>query len=137
LSKTHLCTKCKITPSKRSQNKGTSPWCPNCAQEYEKQRWNNLPEWKRRAKWLKTKYGITYEKYENLYNQQEGKCKVCQIEISIQAKQNGHDTACVDHCHTTNKIRGLLCNHCNRALGLLKENLENIESLANYLRSYK
>jgi hypothetical protein len=68
-----------------------------------------------------------------MYNDQEGKCAVCDIEISIDKSDNGHQTACVDHCHSTNKVRGLLCNHCNRALGLLKESKDILKNLINYL----
>lgn len=128
-----LCTKCGTAPSKRSQGKGTTSWCQPCAQTYERNRWQNLSESKKRSKWLKTKYGLSYEDYVNLYKQQDGKCAICDIEISIEAKENGHQTACVDHCHDTNLIRGLLCNHCNRALGLMKDNKKNIAKMLEYL----
>ena len=40
----------------------------------------------------------------------------------------------VDHCHITNKVRGLLCHDCNRALGLLKDNTSILSSAINYLQ---
>lgn len=104
--------------------------------EVQRKRWNNLTQSERRSLWLKRKYNLSYVEYEELYHLQNGKCKICSIEISIKAKDNGHETACVDHCHSTNTIRGLLCNHCNRALGLLKENPSVIENLLNYIRSF-
>lgn len=129
MGKTHLCTKCG-----KGERVGTKQWCNPCSQEYERNRWNGLPEWKRRAKWLKSKYGLSYEQYEQMYNDQNGKCKTCSTDISIEAKKNGHETACVDHCHSTGKIRGLLCNHCNRAIGLLKENINTLNNIMNYLK---
>jgi hypothetical protein len=39
----------------------------------------------------------------------------------------------VDHCHATGKVRGLLCHNCNRALGLMQDNIENIKRAADYL----
>lgn len=39
----------------------------------------------------------------------------------------------VDHCHTTGKVRGALCNGCNTALGLLKEDPLRITNLARYI----
>lgn len=101
----------------------------------ERKRWKGLSEKARREKWLKSKYNLSYEQYEDMYKEQGGKCYTCSVPISIEAKLNGHDTACVDHCHTTGKIRGLLCNHCNRAIGLLKENIETLSNIINYLRN--
>lgn len=101
--------------------------------EKARNNWNASPIKARRAKWLKTKYGITYDQYQQMYDDQNGKCKICEIEISIITSTNNHQTACVDHCHSTNKIRGLLCNHCNRALGLMKESVENLKKLIMYL----
>ncbi len=42
----------------------------------------------------------------------------------------------VDHCHTTNQIRGMLCNHCNRGLGHFRDNPELLEFARIYLLSY-
>ena len=49
---------------------------------------------------------------------QNNKCKICEKEF-----QSKWDTV-VDHCHTTNKVRGLLCRNCNLGIGLLKDNPE-------------
>jgi Recombination endonuclease VII len=40
----------------------------------------------------------------------------------------------VDHCHTTGKIRGLLCGNCNSALGLIKENIPSMENMIAYIK---
>jgi len=40
----------------------------------------------------------------------------------------------VDHCHDTNKVRGLLCKNCNTAIGLLKENLETMTKALEYVK---
>jgi len=42
---------------------------------------------------------------------------------------------CVDHDHNTGKIRGLLCNTCNRALGLLKDNKQLLINALKYLKN--
>lgn len=94
-----------------------------------------MPEKERRSKWLKTKYKLSYEEYEKLFINQRGLCAICQVKISIEAKLNGHDTACVDHNHATLKVRGLLCNHCNRAIGLMKENIESMKQMIFYLEN--
>jgi hypothetical protein len=56
---------------------------------------------------LKYTYGITIEQYEQMFNVQEGKCLICGHHQN-EFKQ----PLSVDHNHTTNKIRGLLCQNC-------------------------
>lgn len=70
------------------------------------------------------KIGCTTELYDRLYIEQEGKCKICNIE---------KDKLCVDHCHTTGKIRGLLCDNCNHGLGKFKDNTDFLNKAINYL----
>jgi len=41
----------------------------------------------------------------------------------------------VDHCHSTGKIRGLLCHNCNRALGLMQDNVETLQNAIDYLKT--
>ena len=43
----------------------------------------------------------------------------------------------VDHCHTTNKVRGLVCTNCNRAIGLIKDSRSIAQSIVNYLSRYE
>jgi hypothetical protein len=69
-----------------------------------------------------------------MYYEQDGKCKICSTEISLVDVKNTSACACVDHCHKTNKVRGLLCNHCNRALGLLKENETVLQNMLKYVQ---
>jgi hypothetical protein len=60
---------------------------------------------------------------------QEHKCKGCKRDFSEVAKGRLH----VDHCHTSGKVRGLLCHNCNLALGLLKDKIEVLANLIVYL----
>lgn len=68
------------------------------------------------------------EKYNEMSEQQNHKCKICG-KIDEQNKQ-----LCVDHYHSTGKIRGLLCHKCNRALGAFKDNIDIIENAIKYLK---
>lgn len=52
-------------------------------------------------------------------------------------KDNGQKSICVDHDHTTGRIRGFLCHGCNLALGCVKDDPALLEKLALYLRERK
>lgn len=72
------------------------------------------------------RYGITTEQFEEMNAKQEGKCDIC------GAVETG--ALCIDHCHTSGNIRGLLCGKCNKALGLLGDTEEAVEKALLYLR---
>ena len=78
---------------------------------------------------LKYKYGITLEEYQFQYKKQKGVCKIC------KQKQKGvrYKWLSVDHNHKTGKVRGLLCWHCNKALGLFQDNIKNLKAAIRYL----
>ena len=79
---------------------------------------------------LVKKYGIDIEFYNKLLEKQEGKCSIC---LSEKNKIKNRDRLEVDHCHSTGKIRGLLCSSCNRALGLLGEDSRRLKRALEYL----
>ena len=79
---------------------------------------------------LKRKYNITIEEYEALLESQDHSCKVC----GKHATENHQGKLYIDHCHTTGKVRGLLCMKCNSALGLLNDDPEIIGNLLEYLK---
>ena len=81
---------------------------------------------------LKRKYGIDLETYNQMFNEQEGKCKICGIHQSELKK-----SLAVDHCHNTGKVRGLLCDHCNHVLGKVKDDVSILESAIKYLKEYE
>lgn len=43
----------------------------------------------------------------------------------------------IDHCHKTNKFRGLLCSNCNSGLGLFKDNIERLQKAIEYLDMFE
>lgn len=94
--------------------------------EYRKRRPRNV-----RNTELKKQYGITLEDWEQLYTAQGGVCAVCKTCES--EKSSRYANLAVDHCHTTGKVRGLLCNACNRALGFLRDSPELARALADYV----
>lgn len=101
----------------------------------EKQKAQNPEKFKRDSKQhqLRIKYKITLEEFDKLCEQQGGLCGICGREGNSTKSR----LLAVDHCHATGKIRGLLCNNCNTAIGLLNED-ENLFSLAvKYLQTHK
>ena len=75
------------------------------------------------------KYGITHIDYINLFNKQGGKCVICKIH-----RDKLNQDLCVDHCHKTGNVRGLLCNSCNTGIGLLKEDVQILLSAIEYVK---
>lgn len=82
-----------------------------------------------RKKMLKYNYGITPLDYTRMFEEQSGKCKICGGDNPIH---KGHLN--IDHCHTSNKVRGLLCTSCNLMLGYAKDKIETLENAIKYLK---
>jgi hypothetical protein len=85
---------------------------------------------KRREKRLKDNYNLTLKEYDDMFKSQEGKCKTCRVDISGKSHSN------IDHCHTTKKVRGLLCPNCNKALGMVGDNVAILQALIEYLQEH-
>jgi len=84
-----------------------------------------------RAYTIRTKFGLSMQEYDELREGQGCRCKICGTD---KARVRHHDYAWyVDHDHVTGKVRGLLCHNCNIAMGLLKENIETLQSTITYL----
>lgn len=81
----------------------------------------------RRDRYLKYTYGITLEQYEEIEAAQNGICAICDEPCQTFKR------LCVDHDHTTGKIRGLLCSKHNRAMGLFGDNPEMLEKAITYI----
>jgi len=79
--------------------------------------------------WLKYYYGITVADYEALLAKQNGKCAIC------REKPPRGETLCVDHCHVTGRIRGLLCRGCNCGLGNYRDDPRRLRAGAAYLEA--
>ena len=78
---------------------------------------------------LKKRYGITPEEYEGMKQLQGDKCAICNTPDTGKGKENWQ----VDHCHETDKVRGLLCMSCNIGLGSFKDNELLLAKAIEYL----
>lgn len=144
-----VCPKCK--QDRLDSDFGTDRRCNYCCREKSKlyrkanpervktsvKQWRNEhPEdqkaWLRKAR-LK-RFGLSEEDYLKLLTDQNGKCAVCKEAETEVYSEGKIKMLAVDHCHKTNRIRGLLCSACNKAEGLLKSDVQRVLSLAEYLR---
>lgn len=100
--------------------------CYQCHIDY----YNSVRKPKERIYGL-VKYGITLEIYNQMLKSQNFVCKICkQPEASLL--NNKPKPLAVDHCHKTNKVRGLLCSNCNIGIGNLKHNPNLLRAAALY-----
>jgi hypothetical protein len=81
----------------------------------------------RRRLQLKTRFGISLEDYDALLAKQNGACAIC--------KKKSARSLCVDHCHATGLIRGLLCNKCNRGMGFFEDDAARLRKATAYLKA--
>lgn len=82
---------------------------------------------------LKKAYGITYDQMIEMLAAQGGKCALCDCVLDPLGK-SPKNQVCVDHCHDTQRVRGLLCVRHNNALGALGDNAAGLMRAINYLK---
>ena len=85
-----------------------------------------------RGYWLKRKYGMTPSDLDALFDVQGRVCAICKTD---DPPKQGRQRKLwhVDHCHKTGVVRGILCGHCNRALGSFRDNPELLHAAIEYL----
>ncbi len=109
--------------------------CKSCKKKEEaKSRINNPERWKRKRhrNLLAEKFGITIHDYDDILIKQKNSCAICGKHQSVLKKR-----LFVDHCHKTSKVRGLLCQKCNFAIGLLEESELILKKAISYLKKFK
>lgn len=82
---------------------------------------------------LRRSYGITLAEYETMLAAQNGNCAICKGPERTRDKDGGPRRMPVDHDHETGKVRGLICTHCNRALGMFKDNIQILKAAIAYV----
>lgn len=114
----YQCRKCKNSEAVRRY--GT-----NCAMYAARYRAQNI-----------AKYGITLYDFAQLRAAQNNLCAICQQPETTRTNSGRVRRLCIDHDHRTNKVRGLLCVSCNRALGLLRDKPELLRKASIYLEQH-
>jgi len=81
-----------------------------------------------RGRNVRWRYGIELDEFVGMYEDQGGKCAICRIDVDLYAH--------VDHCHTTGKIRALLCHQCNVGIGAFKEDAKVLQNAIQYIKDH-
>jgi len=152
---TKLCPKCNTVKNFSEFSKDNRRadrlfyTCKTCANAYSKNRYesdkkrfcedskrrHNLDKSKHKNSCLKKSYGIDLFQYKELLARQGGVCAIClQKENIIDSRTKEFKQLSVDHDHVSGKVRGLLCHNCNRAIGLLKDDVNKLQRALEYLR---
>lgn len=137
----------------KSHRDGSGSYCRRCRNEYgrwwsktnqEKVRLKNLkwrkshPEQNREcnhAAWIKSEYGITRDGYSEMLLRQGGVCAICKKAETVEW-EGVTKRLSVDHSHETGKVRALLCNNCNRVIGLVETANADIYAYLSYLNKH-
>lgn len=148
-----LCLRCReektlnLFPKNRRTKHGRGTYCLVCsadvvrarrqteegaqAHRESSKRWreaNNERHKDNNANW---RYGLTHGEYDAMLAAQSGKCAICKT----TEPGTGVVRFAIDHCHTSGKIRGLLCSNCNRGLGYFKDDPARIRRAIDYVNS--
>ena len=105
--------------------KGGSSKDPVAKAQYTRQ-WRKDNEDYVRDREYRKRFGITKAQYDALLSEQGGSCAICK-------STPGRRRLDVDHCHLTGKVRGLLCETCNKTLGFFNDDPELLKAALKYL----
>ena len=113
--------------------------CPDCRQQFYNQRPPRPPVDRevRRNRTMLRSYGITLQERDEMLAKQGGVCLICGTPETAQRRlQVDHDHDCCSGNETCGRcIRGLICQQCNRAMGLLNDDAGTIAAVVKYLRA--
>jgi hypothetical protein len=158
LSATKACYSCKRTlPRSSFYNKpamrdGLRTECKSCSHEYSKAWKKRNPdrardlkrasEWRARGKRsikdskLRASYGIGLATFEALLHNQGDACALCGEPETRASTVGKRRVLCVDHCHDTGLVRGLLCAKCNSAIGHMRDDPALMRRAAEYVERH-
>ncbi len=111
----------------KTKRDGLSSFCKDCMSKYSAnyQMSNNV----------KYRYRLSQDNFDELFIKQNGVCAICGLSESQFSKYGKIKRLSIDHCHKTDKIRGLLCVACNTGLGGFKDNIDIMASAISYLQA--
>ncbi len=149
-----FCPNCKKKLSRalfgnaKNRHDGCTQYCKKCGNtkraRYVKahpervkaagQRYRTRHPEKFRGKDLQSRYGITLDQYIAILVSQNNVCAICRQPETMTLRGRLKRLA-VDHCHTTDRVRGLLCHKCNLAVGQMDDSAVRLRAAAAYLEN--
>jgi hypothetical protein len=97
------------------------------AQERERLRcWRRANPEKKRAQKLRQEYGLSLEQFAELLRAQRNACAICQAP----------NADCIDHCHASGRVRGVLCRSCNAGIGQFRDDPKLLLDAADYVEEH-
>lgn len=129
------CTGCLVEQEVNSDNFRPHPtyqWgrarCRGCERKerkaYKSKRIEHYKAYDKSRKYRQ--HGLTETEWEAMYEEQDGRCAICKDALDI-------DELKIDHCHDSGIVRGLLCNKCNVALGMLEDDVDRLQTAIAYI----
>ena len=137
----YICPKCAREDSLKYYHTSKKPLT---VEQKEQKRLSNL-KWKytiresgftnQQVSTINNRYKLPETELVNLVEKQNCKCAICKrkLKISVKNTENKSLDLCIDHCHTTSEVRGLLCRDCNLALGMFKDDIKLLNNAIEYL----
>lgn len=155
----HTCPRCGARlpftsdhfPRNKNLSGGLRKTCRNCMRRADREGESRRQlEWRKRnpgkfantarranARMKLKRYGMSYEQYEEMQREQDGRCAICGERETTRNKLDGTIRALhLDHCHATGKARALLCQRCNLAVGHVRDSPEICRKMAAYLEEH-
>ena len=127
------CSKCGFVkaidrfPFRNNREINHQPYCIDCSSKTNKKKHLLNTDIKRDYHYKRT-YNITLDLFNEILKSQDNKCAIC---------NESNKKMCLDHCHETNGIRGVLCDNCNRSIGLLHDDIDILKNAIKYLNKWK
>lgn len=134
--KADACSRCDVPLNENNWHPSAKKrrWliCKSCERIRQRVYYRDNPD-KSHNKNRRNKYGLSYEAYQTLLENQNYVCAICGSKEFSKTKKN----LSVDHDHITNKVRGLLCSECNTGLGKFKDSPDLLDKAKEYLNASK
>jgi hypothetical protein len=136
-----------FAPVMRRGKPKLDPWCRDCRRNWNREYRNNNEEYRERRKKAakerrvrlgrgnlhrRDRYGITPDEFQAMLASQNGLCAIC-----LGKNQDEGEMLCVDHNHSTEAIRALLCRRCNFGIGYFRDDPEMLVAAIQYLETHK
>ncbi|OHC97328.1 MAG: hypothetical protein A2792_15785 [Sphingomonadales bacterium RIFCSPHIGHO2_01_FULL_65_20] len=127
-----ICARCSTQkPETAFQRRGDKlqSWCRDCSNAYRREKGyrGHKPPTEQKRKWqIKARYGLTPADVDRMIAEQGGACAICTGPM---------ERPCIDHCHATGKVRGILCHRCNVRLSAIDDLAYRTAAIAYLERS--